>query len=592
MGRWGRRTGALVVIALAISTGALVHPSEADAYTGAPPWQNPTLWTATENALMSPPAGLSSPGRILVYEAAAEVGAVPASGAIALGMGTVVTAAGALTTGYLLGTLADRWLGISAHFGPEPNSNVSAETHIAQVTWVDSTGGAAGSSWPSNVGVIGEISWRSGLGEGTSGSGQAGLDPFTDYGYAPYDELKVAQASSAAAYGAVCYHEVSYLCSWYVPQSNLGAFITDAVLEPYGSQDVDEAITTWTNDDLPFDSGDPEADAAIESLDSMDEDDQLLFGQAVDPDWDGPDPLTATVVDCEGLTYSACLDELQDVGFVGTIEDAELGIDLADFDVDAGKVVSTNPPAGTTGVAVASTITVNSNPDPMPLELQAQLANETALDYVVRIGLGNPSEYDVTYTEIPPGSEDPMAGPDAPVTVRMPKPGGGTRTVPVPHPGEGSSTKRIPAPGDDPIPVEIFTNPPSMPEVADPPVPGGGGADGCDPWMSTSFDLSPILDADLGDQFPFGVPSWLLEQINALSAGAEAPVLSVHIASLDMEYGPMDFSVFDPYMSTMRTVLSWLAWFGTVWYVGTSLLGFRGSGNPGDAIDDYLGEMF
>lgn len=577
----------LGVLVAALCTGALVRPSEASAYTGPPPWQNPALWTATEQTLMSPPAGLSTGGRILAFEAAAEVGAVPASGALALGLGTVVTGAGALTTGYLLGTLADRWLGISAHFGPEPNSEIDQETHIAQVTWVDTTGGAAGSSWPSNVGVIGEISWRSGLGDGTSGSGQPGLDPLTAYGYEPYDRLKVAQGVSASAYNAVCYHEVSYLCSWYVPAGALSGFVTDAVLEPYTSQTVDEYLTTWPDDDLPYDAGDPEADDAIELLDSMTEEDQLLFGQAVDEDWDGPDPLTATVPDCEGLTYSACLDLLQDEGFVGTITDTTLGYDLADFDIDPGKVVRTDPVHGTTGVAVGGDIEVFSNPDPMPLEMQAQLVNETALEWVTRIGLGDDTRYTVTYTPLTPENSNPELGPDAPYRIRIGFPLPTPVTVLVPQPGAGPGPQRVPTPepGEDPTEVEIFTNDPDAPPATGPPsdpqggIPGGG--DGCD---CPPFNLAPITDIEYGDKFPFGFPGWAMSMLDG--SDDVCPAFTINPPP-QLSDEPIDISLCNEewentYQAPVFLLLKFLMTLGAVWFICMRILGLGSTASEDD----------
>ena len=49
-----------------------------------------------------------------------------------------------------------------------------------------------------------------------------------------------------------------------------------------------------------------------------------------------------------------------------------------------------------------------------------------------------------------------------------------------------------------------------------------------------------------------------------------------------------DLGFFDTYMSTIRTLLAWLLWIGAVWYVGTSFLGIRGTGDPGGAIDEAL----
>lgn len=224
---------------------------------------------------------------------------------------------------------------------------------------------------------------------------------------------------------------------------------------------------------------------------------------------------------------------------------------------------------------------------------------ETALEYRARLrALGFLGTITLTEAaELPELDYPAVWGPLEPVRIKIGSPTTTTIELDVPWPYQpGDPDTELGRPTidqDEPIEIEYVpdTTTPRDPDEGEtfPPgmgVPGGGGGT-CDPWLSAELDLSPLLDLELGDSFPFGVPAWLVDQADQLVASPEAPSWAINVPSVGADY-EIDLEPFDDYMSTMRTVLSWLLWVGTVWYVGASVLGFRGTGNPAEAMDDYI----
>ena len=58
------------------------------------------------------------------------------------------------------------------------------------------------------------------------------------------------------------------------------------------------------------------------------------------------------------------------------------------------------------------------------------------------------------------------------------------------------------------------------------------------------------------------------------------------MGTYDLGHYAVDLEVLDPYMAIIRTILTWCIWIGGLWWFGSRLLGFRETGDPGQAVDD------
>jgi hypothetical protein len=223
------------------------------------------------------------------------------------------------------------------------------------------------------------------------------------------------------------------------------------------------------------------------------------------------------------------------------------------------------------------------------------LVNETYADYLQRLRdmgwLGA-----ATSTEVAPGDELPQMGPEGVTTVRIGqnvyRPTAWPRTAPRWNVN---------------VNVTVTYNPASLPEApggGEPLPPGSGGGTGVPvppdgplgDWCEACppVDFGPLTDADFGGSFPFGVVVWVGDFLGTLTTTADAPVFDFDytetaagsIGTYNLGHYAVDLEVLDPYMSVIRTILSWVIWIGGVWWFGSRLLGFRETGDPGGAVDD------
>jgi hypothetical protein len=200
---------------------------------------------------------------------------------------------------------------------------------------------------------------------------------------------------------------------------------------------------------------------------------------------------TKTVPNCEGMTYDECIAALQAGGFVGTITHVTLPADGADLTKPAGATVSTEPAPGTK-TSPSTTIVVTTNPPVLPVVVPAPDPGETADAYIARLqGLGLLGRAVV----LPDDAPDPSVGPGEIVASRVsPRPG--TRAAP------GTT-------------VTVTVNPDTAPDPT-PPDPPGPNPPG--------INLSPLRAASPCSVFPMGVPCWVVDAAQQLSASARAPV--------------------------------------------------------------------
>lgn len=570
----------LAVVALAALAGTVAE--DARAYTGPAPWTDTANWSAFRAVVTgATDASALSPGAAsALTEAQIAAGAAPALGTL----GVITLGASALATGYAIGTLLDHHFGISCAItacGSTSTSGIDGSYTTTLKRWnyvaTDTTNSCPGDTAPCWVMLF---NMSNGVGD---------IDVLAN-GYS--SDLSARAAVTAAALTVGAWHTrtgspsgptgCGVECEVYsATVAEMAAAVAQSPVQYCSgcSYDVGRSDITQSSDPgFSTGGGAPGASLSAQSTDV-----QVEVGQLVDPTWDGFPPEEFEMPDCEGLTYAACLALLEAEGFVGSIVTNTLGIDDAVLALGGGNVVTTDPAAGYGSVGLEDEVTFNENPDPLPLELQAAIANETTVEYLERMGITGDG-YAITYTELPAELGDPLRGPDAPVRVTIPKPGGGTRKVPVPYPGDSPAPERVEPPNEEtPVEITVEVNPPGMPPV------GGGG--GCDPWLSADPDFGPVTDIDWGDKFPFGIFAWAGTLLDTLTTSAVAPGWSHPMPDVGTHPVPdyaWDLDFFDSYMSIWRTMLAWVMWVGALWYLGTSMLGFRTGGNPGDAVDDVL----
>lgn len=601
-----RRAGLVGCTILAAGLSALaLTTSPASAYTSVTyPWNAPTTYTtaptggATTQNLLAGAVDTSSmtteaQTAVRTAQLAEGVGTAAEIGTICATTCTIALGAGALLVGFTIGTAAANHFnlrGLIADWGTSNNSSASGWT-VKLASWSHFSGTGAG-----GLPTLGSTAANTLCGSECYALGSQLVSPSssgTNYVWGTGGTGVGAEPALRAALQGVA------MGTYYSWTSGCGATLCIArIATPTEFHDhatispiLPGACSGTCGTAIGGSLGSPSstfagATAGRDALDdawTADPTVGLEIAQKLDPDYDGL-PSVFDMPDCEGLTAAACTALLESLGYLGTVTTNTLGISDAVLSLGGGLVTSTNPTAGTGAIDIHDPVTFNVNPDELPIEIKLSLANESGSDWATRMGMTG----SITYTYLPEFGGDPGKGPDAPVRVRIPKPGGGYKDVPVPYPdpGDPAVPERMP-PDDD---IEIFLNPPDWPLVP-PDGPGGGSPGDCDHAAIGTIDPSPITDIDYGSKFPFGVFVLAANTLDDLTGSAIAPVFSIPVPSVGEDYGPIDLDPFSPYMSTMRTVLAWVIWIGGLWWLGTSLLGFKSSGHPGDAASDYLDEV-
>jgi len=481
MFRWFIRGSAVAVVVVAV---AMVSAPSASAYTGDAAAARAIIddsshWTGTYN--LATGTGTFTP-------TAGEAAVVSKAMRASLLLSRANLAAGALGLGVLIGGGVNKWFHLSCSLAG--TCTPSGGTYsVLMEGWVWEAAALSGDKygyyWAQMDGVPPNsyCCFASGSGDVFQWP-QAGTDVYRD-------AIRAFIATHSAFGGA----EVSTGGGWgysvRVNEAQLPVKV-DVPPETYVAQAYGATVT------VPADPGTGSATATAirDALKSGDDDTDVGVAMAIDPAYEGYPPAELTMPDCEGETYASCLALLEALGYVGSITTNELGIDDAVLSLGGGEVVTTNPGAGVGGVLLDDPITFNVNPDPLPLELAAQLVNETAAEYVARLGfVGDP-----TYIAVSPEFVNPALGPSAPIRVVAPAPATGTRSITVPAPGGDAPAARIP--NEVTTEVTFYVNPSDMA-----PIESGGGPGGCE--SCPPLDMSPLTDLEWGENFPFGIFTWL-----------------------------------------------------------------------------------
>lgn len=211
-------------------------------------------------------------------------------------------------------------------------------------------------------------------------------------------------------------------------------------------------------------------------------------------------------------------------------------------------------------------------------------------------------------------SESPAFGPGSPRELRI-RPGETTEEI-VRMPGwapvgyAGPSLEDWPdnpaqfAPGD---PIEFTPNVGTATAVdpttalAPPGLDPAIGSSECEPFEGAEIDLHPLLDLTHGAKFPFGMFTWATDAFAIFDVAPVAPSAHFEFPEIGSEDGPVgsfavpgggdydvELSAFDDHMATIRGLLSFALWIGSIWYAASTFLGIKFGGNPGDAVDEGI----
>jgi hypothetical protein len=281
-------------------------------------------------------------------------------------------------------------------------------------------------------------------------------------------------------------------------------------------------------------------------------------------------------------------------GDVGTSTDTQEALD--EFDSPCGQSFINWVLAGTGTWDAGSCGGWQSVPT---FALLKPLVNEPYPDYIARLQaegwLGSATTVEVDETEALP-----QMGPEGVVSVRI-----GTNVY------RPTSWPSISPRWNVNVNITVRYNPADLPEApggGEPLPPGGGGGTGTGTgvpvpptgplgdWCPAcpDVDFGPLTEADFGGAFPFGVLVWVGDTLGTLTTTADAPAFDFDytetaagsMGTYNLGHYNVDLEVLDPYMSIIRTILSWCIWIGGIWWFGSRLLGFRETGDPGSAVDD------
>ena len=268
------------------------------------------------------------------------------------------------------------------------------------------------------------------------------------------------------------------------------------------------------------------------------------LGKAIEARLNPPAGTFVTVPACTGLTYPDCSELLDALGF-DPIREA---VDWRDAYVDRpGQAVIRVVHKGQE-VEVGTVITVVTNPNTadMPRFIPMLPTNPNA-DIAIYVALLEEQGFAYALNVLPEADADPTHGPSTAVSV---------------NPGEG--TRQPPASEGTLPPVQVGVNPPGVPVI------GGGGVP-CETPAIRSFDLSPLMNHDLKNVFPFGLIFWTVEWAgDTFQTTQEAPTFSFVLGDDNGIDWTLDLADAEPIMNVVRPVLLVTAFIGT-WFFAASL---------------------
>jgi hypothetical protein len=203
---------------------------------------------------------------------------------------------------------------------------------------------------------------------------------------------------------------------------------------------------------------------------------------------------------------------------------------------------------------------------PTEVEVPVPLADETYEQYKERARAAGLLG-DIPRSDLPLVEADPTRGPNATVTT-------------APEPGS-----KVPPYTT----ITVKTNPPDAP----PPNANGGApaplpestSNNCCPRNKLKFDFPVTCNG----KFPCGIFSYASSVFLLFNVAPKAPEFKIPVPSIlgGPEYH-VDLVFWDAYMAKIRALMTFSMWVGAVWWIGTRLLRFDSTGDPGEAVDEGI----
>jgi len=232
-------------------------------------------------------------------------------------------------------------------------------------------------------------------------------------------------------------------------------------------------------------------------------------------DADYPDPLDVPffleMPDCIGLTYAACVDLLEALGYLGSITEDVLDWETAVIGIAAEGITMTSPSPGEV-FPTGDPIIITRNPATMPLIVPSpeETIPRPTIDDVPAVYPAPDWAPDVVV--VSETLADPTVGPNAII-----------RSDPA------SGTRVDPSSGPD-VPITVYVNPPTVPPV--------------DEGTDNGINFHPVSDIDWGCKFPFGLISCYAIAVTELfDVEPDAPAWTFVFDGVETPVGTFDLGI-------------------------------------------------
>jgi hypothetical protein len=266
-------------------------------------------------------------------------------------------------------------------------------------------------------------------------------------------------------------------------------------------------------------------------------------------------PGISKVPDCAGKSVPYCEGAIRAVGLVPEVE--ELTWHTADLTKPGGAIVETKP-AKDAEEPEGNKVGIVVNPATMPLVIPQPLPNELGSTYTTHLDTEGLTDHEIK--ELPETEIDPRTGAS---DVARTSPSSGTRV----DPALGGSTL-----------VTVDVNPSTSAGVGS----GGGGLFSPPAVPSVRF---PSL-ATPCNVFPFGLPCWLVGQLESLVATPEAPhfAITTPMGEIVVDLTSVFGVSLSGLMEAVRPILLFVSFIGLMfWLAGMAMGGSTGGGGGGDS---------
>jgi hypothetical protein len=96
---------------------------------------------------------------------------------------------------------------------------------------------------------------------------------------------------------------------------------------------------------------------------------------------------------------------------------------------------------------------------------------------------------------------------------------------------------------------------------------------------------------DLSGKWPFGMPSWVKDQLSTIESGGSCPEWDWHLVTFGQTFHlPISMCMFDPYMPELRGLLLVVSTFFMLWAMAAAVLGLATLVQNNDTIIELGGD--